>query len=187
MPKETATSASLKSLLRFDLIMILLLLFIPLIFFEERAFTVIVVAFLVVISRASSFYDNLKVEIHSILILVMANAYGPFTGIFAAVITAPLVLPFGKILGGIQRPPWIVLDTIYLSVLAYIGSLLRPQELFFYGMIVIILVGNLMTGLIRVYILNDALSRRVPLSVLNIMFSYLILKNFLPKILSLFR
>lgn len=185
MPKET--SIELKSLLRFDLIVILLMLFIPLIFFGERALTIILVAFLIAVSRASSFYDNLKVEIHSILILVMSNAYGPLPGIFAAIITAPLVIPFGKVLGGIQRPPWIVLDTVYLCILAYISSILSPNNLFFYGMLVIILFGNGLVGFIRVYVMHDPLSRRVPLSVLNIMFSYLILKNFLPKILALFK
>ncbi len=184
MAKET--KSPLSSLLRVDLITVLFVLFIPLIFFGDKALTIIIATLLVAASRASTFYDNLKIEIHSVLVLVMANVYGIWPGIFAALITSFLVLPFGKILGAIQRPPWIMLDSIYLMVLAVVASMLRPQDLFLYGMLTIIFFGNGVIMFIRIYFLNDALSRRVPLSVLNIMFSYLLLKNFLPKIMAFF-
>ena len=45
MPKETKTELS--SLLRFDIIMILLILFIPLMFFGEKALTIIIVTYLI--------------------------------------------------------------------------------------------------------------------------------------------
>ena len=184
MAKET--KSPLSSLLRMDLLVVLVVLFVPLIFFGDKALVIIIATLLIAASRASTFYDNLKIEIHSVLILVMANVYGVWSGLFAALITSFLVLPFGKILGAIQRPPWIILDSVYLMVLAAVASMLSPHDLFLYGMLTIIFFGNGVVMFIRVYVLNDALSRRVPLSVLNIMFSYLLLKNFLPKILSFF-
>ncbi len=176
----------LKSLLRVELIILPIILLIPIIFFPKNALIVIIVSIIVLGSRSSALYDHLKVEIHSILILVMANIYGPWPGIFAAVATAPLINVAGKYFGSFQKPPWILMDTIYLAVLSYIAAMIPQAQLMYYGLLAIILFGNGVIAFVRIYLFNDPISRRVMLGVVNILVNYIILKNFLPQIIAFF-
>ena len=180
-------SFSAKSLLRFDLIILIIILFVPLLFFPKNAFIVILTTFLVLFSRSSSLYDNLKVEFHSVLIIVIAHLHGFAPAMFIALASAPLINNAGKYLGSFQKPPWIVLDTVYLIVLSFVATLIPAEQLFYYGLWTIIIFGNGLIGFLRVYIFMDPITRRLPLSVINIMFNYLILKNFLPQILAFLR
>ena len=176
-----------KSFLRFDLLMFLIILFVPLAFFQQHALIIILTTFLVIFSRATSLYDHLKIEFHSVLTLVIAFLYGPLAGVFIAIASAPMVNMAGKLLGSFQKPPWIILDSVYLVILSYIASFIPEAKLFDYGLLTIILFGNGLVGFARVYAFNDPLSRRIPLSVINIIFNYLLLKNFLPQIINFLR
>jgi hypothetical protein len=173
------------SLLRLDLIIIVVLLAIGVALFRENIVIIGLVASLVLFSRATSLYDHLKIEFHSVFILATAFLYGAGAGIFIAVATSLLVNKAGKLLGSFQKPPWILLDTIYLCTLSIIASILPARELFFYGLLTIIIVGNLIMGTIRIAFFMDPLMRRLPLSTINIMFNYLILQNFLDDIILL--
>ncbi len=176
-----------KSLLRFDLIVLLLILFAPLIFFPKIAFITIVATFLIIFSRANSLYDNLKIEFHSVLIIVIAHLHGATPAAFAAIASAPLINMVGKYLGSFQKPPWILLDTVYLVILSFIASLIPAANLLEYSLWSIIIFGNVLVGFIRVYVFMDPITRRLALGVINIIFNYLILKNFLPQIVAFLR
>ncbi len=177
----------IKSFLRFDLIMLLLIIFIPLIFYGKSSLLIIFATVLIVFSRSTALYDNLKVEFHSVLIIAMSFVYGPGAGIFAAIVSAPLVNVVGKWLGCFQKPPWILMDTIALSIIAYLTIFMPPAHLFEYGLLTIIFFENVIVGTVRILIFNDPFMRRLMLSVVNIMFNYLILKNFLPQIIAFMR
>ena len=177
----------MKSILRLDLLILVMILVIPMIFFPENSLIIILVALAVLFSRATSLYDHLKIEFHSVLIIVLASLFGFLPGAFVAIISAPLVNVAGSYLGSFQKPPWILLDTIYLVILSFIASILLPTQLFYYGLLTIIILGNGILGFVRVYAFMDPITRRIPLSVINIMFNYLILKNFLPQIIAFLR
>src|SRR3989344_987573 len=168
-----------RSLLRFDLIMLLVILFVPLLFFPKIAFITILATFLVIFSRANSLYDNLKIEFHSVLIIVIAHLHGAIPAAFVAIASAPLINMTGKYLGSFQKPPWILLDTVYLVILSYIAALIPAANLLEYSLWTIIIFGNGLVGFVRLYVFMDPITRRLPLSVINIIFNYLILRNFL--------
>ena|GEM_PF-1940482 len=172
------------SLLRIDLIVLLLMLVLPYLIFPRIGHIVMIITFAVLASRATALYDNLKVEFHSLLVIVLAHVYGPGPGIFVAIMSAPLQNKLGQTLGSFQKPPWILVDCVELVALSVLAPIIPTGELFFYGMVAIIVVNNILVGAMRVLFFNDPISRRVPLSMVNIMVNYLLLQHFLERALA---
>lgn len=173
-----------KDLAIFYGILLAVLIIIPVLFFTANSLMIILIMFLVLLSRASPLYDMIKIELHSILVLVAGSVFGILPGIYIAVASAPFRNTVGKYMGSVQKAPWIVLDCMYLSLLSVIGAFIPQSQLFFYGFWVIVIFGNLIMGAVRVVFFMDPLTRRIPLSIINIIVNYLIMKNYLYTIIN---
>lgn len=165
-------------------IILAVLIIIPVVFFTANSLMIIFIMFLVLFSRATPLYDNMKIEFHSILVLVSASTFGVFPGIYISLASALFRNTIGKYMGSVQKPPWILLDCMYLSILSLIGASIPQNQLFFYGFWAIVLFGNVIMGAIRVVFFMDPLTRRIPLSVINIIANYLIMNNYLYAIIA---
>jgi hypothetical protein len=173
----------LGAFLRLDIIILILIIVLPYVLFPGIGYMVMLITFATLFSRATSLYDNMKVEFHSLLIIALAHTHGAAAGIFVAIASAPLQNKVGQTLGSFQKPPWIMVDCIELALLSVVVSFVPTSELFFYGMLAIIVLGNIIVGGFRVLFFNDPISRRIPLSMVNIMVNYLLLQKFLERAL----
>ena len=173
--------------LRVDVILTAVFIILAFAFFKSIAPMVIFLTLAVMFSRATSLYDNMKIEFHSALIIAAVLILGPKVGIFMAVVSALYQNKLGKVLGSFQKPPWILLDTVYLVLLSVLVPFLPPGNLIFYSFLIILILGNIVLGAIRVMFFQDPLVRRAMLATINLIFNYIILTRFLEKMVAFIR
>lgn len=168
-----------KLLLKWELWLAILVIILTAFLYRDRFGTIFLVGLIILASRSTAIYDHLKIEIHSIFTLAVANVYGASPGVFIAIATTPFITKVGRKLGSFQKPTWTLVDSIYLAILSVIASFIPPEQLAYWGLIAIIVVGNGIIAGLRVYLFKDPLPRRAMLAFVNILFNYLLIQHLL--------
>lgn len=153
-------------------------------FFQQKFWILFLLTCTIVLSRAAPTYDKLKMEIHSLIVLGVGSVFGAWPAIFISLASAPFINKVGKMFGTSHNNLWVLLDTIYLVALSLIASFLPESGLKIYGLLSVIIIGNLLTGSIKVFTFNRSPVRRVMESGMNILFNYVFLWNLLPAFLA---
>ncbi len=171
-------------LLKWELWLAVVIIVATAILYRNEFGTIFLVGLIVLGSRATALYDHLKVEVHSVFILALANIYGFSPGVFIAIAVTPFVNKVGKRLGSFQKPMWVLVDSIYLAILSIIASFIPPSQLAYWGFVSIVVVGNIIIAGLRVYLFKDPLPRRVMLGFVNVMFNYILITYLLGTIVN---
>ncbi len=160
-------------------------LIIPFFLFPNIATKIVFLTIVVVFNRATPFYDMMKVEIHSVLIVVASSFFGPLPGIYTAIVSTFFVHPFGKYMGVSPWPHFVVFDTIYLIAISYFASKIPVAELATWGFILIV-IGQIVLRSIRMFFFMDPISRAIGLVTINLLFNYFVIIYLMPLFLKFF-
>lgn len=176
-----------KVLMKWELWLTVAITIFTAIFYRDAFGTIFLVGLIVLTSRATALYDHLKIEVHSVFLLALASIYGASPGIFIAIAVTPFISKVGRRMGSFQKPAWIMVDSAYLAVLSLIASFIPQEQLAYWGLWVIIIVGNGIINGLRVYLFKDPIPRRIMLGGINIMFNYVLIKYALTGIVAFLR
>ena len=170
----------------YALITFIIVLLLPFVFFREIALLVIVGLVVVLFGRSNPIYGDLKIEIHSALMLAFGFVHGVWPAVYIAFGSALFANKIGKRIGGAQWPHFVLLDSIYMSIIALIATKLSLLFLYNYGFW-IVAAGTIITRLVRVFFFMDPKSRALMLVTVSILFNYIIIENLLPTFIELLR
>ena len=168
----------LKKLLSWDKIILLAAFLIPLIFFTENAWKLILIALICVASKSNLINGTLKIEVHSFLIAVTAHVYGLWAGLFLVLIANTLELKVGPLLRNVPNPMFSLIDAFYLSVLSFVSAVIPTNNLILAALLTIILVDHGLVNLIRYVTLPDRPKHWIN-SFLNVIVTYFLFVKFL--------
>lgn len=162
---------------------LLAIFIIPTMFFQN-ALAIIVITFLCILSRSTPLYDSMRIEFHSVLILIASNLFGVFSGLFIVLASSPLVYKIGPKLGAVPHPLFHTLDIFYFSFLAIIGSVVSGGSLAFFGLITIIIGDHIFLNIVRMISLPEPFVKRIVVSATSIAVNYFLLFSFLDRIIA---
>ncbi len=176
----------LSKLLKWDKLLLLAAFIIPLIFFTEVAWKLILVVLVCTVSRSNLLHGALKIEIHSFLTAVTAHVYGAWAGIFVAVVALGLEFKLGPILKNYPNPMFGAIDIFYLTVLSFVSAIVPTESLMLAALLTMILVDHGLVNMIRYVTLPDRPKHWIN-SFINLVIVYFLFKYGLEWVIGFLR
>jgi hypothetical protein len=164
---------------------IIVCMVLPMLLYPETWKGVILVSLITIASRSSSIYDNLKLEFHSVFLIAAVATLGLSEAMYAIIMSTIFLNPAGKILGNIQKIPWVIMDMISLFCVVIVVSFAPPHLLYQFSLWSIILITNVLFSIIRNRVFFDPLDRRIAFGFFNTIGNYFLLTYYFNGILGI--